>query len=485
MNRRHRSAIWRFISLPALLWAGLATPAQAQIVRAYTPRYRVETFGRQVMFGNSITTCSTTLGSRRNLCANARAGLTSTSSDAVNNVFFMDYIDIDGVVDLDGNGTDDTFNSSSSDYNFPIGSSVRWAGLYWSGDTSAGSRSRLTPAGTPAVDTSKKGEMLLKGPGDTTYRTVVADNNDISGTRYSAFANVTALVRSGGSGTYVGANVQTGRGRDRYGGWTLIVVYDDPTEVLRSITIFDGFARVSSSNPIEATVSGFLTPPSGQFESAMGAIVYEGDVGFRPDQFFLDGDGPSDSDGDGFNQPFVPLGDSLNPTDNFFNSSNTILGTAITSRNPNYPNLLAMDMDIVDAVDGSGNNILPNATTEAGLRFTSAGDVYYPTAFIFSAEVFQPILTDSFQKRVIDVNGGEALPGDTLEYEITYTNTGNDAAVDVVVTDTIPDGTTYVPGSIVIASDPDISNIGSKSDGASDDEAEFDGSAITIRTGIG
>lgn len=428
------------------------------------------------MFGNAVTTCSTTIGSQSNVCENARQGQTSGSSDAVNNVFYMDYIDIDSDAS--------TFNSSSADYNFPVGSTVIWAGLYWSGDTSAGSNRSGVPSGVAAPDASKRNQMLLKLPGASTYNTITADNIDISGSRYSSVTDVTNLVKTAGSGTYFGANIQTGKGRDRYGGWTLIVVYEDPTETLRSMTIFDGFARVSGSNPINASLSGFLTPPSGEFDTAMGAITYEGDVGYRPDEFFLDGDG-NDSDGDGNDAPFVRVGDSLNPFNNFFNSSNTYLGTRVSAKNPDYPNLLAMDMDIVNAVDSSGNRIMQNNATSAGLRFTSQGDVYYPTAFTFSVQVFQPVLTKNFTKTVTDINGGDTLPGDVLEYEISYNNTGNDAAKDVVIEDPIPGNTTFVPGSLEVVADPESSNLGTKTDAAGDDEAEFDGTKVIFRSGTG
>jgi len=460
-------------SLACLGLSSLFNPVQAQIIRNYTPRYRVETKGQTIMFGNSVTTCSTTIGPKQSICNNARQGLTSGSNDAVNNVFYMDYIDIDS--------DSSTFNSSSADYNFPAGSTILWAGLYWTGDTSGGGTNNGNPAGTNAVDASKKNQMLLKLPGDITYTSVTAGNIDTSGTRYSSFADVTNLVKQGGSGTYFGANIQTGKGEDRFGGWTLIVVYEDPTQALRSMTIFDGFAAVSSSRSITTYISGFLTPPSGNFETAMGVVAYEGDVGFAGDQFFLDGDGT------GTNKDFVAVSDSLNPVNNFFNSSNTFLGTRVSAKNPDYPNLLAMDMDIINAVDSSGNRIMQNGATSAGLRFTSAGDVYYPTAFTFSIQVFQPILTRNFTKKVIDVNGGDVNPGDVLEYEITYTNTGNDAAKDVVIQDPIPANTTFVAGSLEVINDPEASNIGLKTDATGDDQAEIDTATnkAIFRSGVG
>jgi uncharacterized repeat protein (TIGR01451 family) len=44
-------------------------------------------------------------------------------------------------------------------------------------------------------------------------------------------------------------------------------------------------------------------------------------------------------------------------------------------------------------------------------------------------------------------------PGDEIIYTITYNNTGTEAATDVVVSDPIPEGTAYIPGSATEAGD--------------------------------
>ncbi len=63
------------------------------------------------------------------------------------------------------------------------------------------------------------------------------------------------------------------------------------------------------------------------------------------------------------------------------------------------------------------------------------------------------------------------MPGDTLHYVVNVTNTGQDAAGNVILTDPIPANTTYVPGTLQIVSG---ANSGTKTDAAGDDQARFD-----------
>ncbi|MGW8701077.1 isopeptide-forming domain-containing fimbrial protein [Streptomyces eurythermus] len=61
--------------------------------------------------------------------------------------------------------------------------------------------------------------------------------------------------------------------------------------------------------------------------------------------------------------------------------------------------------------------------------------------------------------------------GDVITYRITAKNEGGGAAENLVLTDDIPDGTTYVPGSLRIVDGP---NTGPKTDEQGDDQAYFD-----------
>src|SRR5207342_3651049 len=107
----------------------------------------------------------------------------------------------------------------------PDGSSVLWAGLYWGAYRRGGSGGATT--------TDPINQMSLRIPGESTYRIMVSQASFAQTTGeqpYQQFRDVTALVQSSGSGQYWGADVAAGTGSDRFAGWSLVIVYRDPTE---------------------------------------------------------------------------------------------------------------------------------------------------------------------------------------------------------------------------------------------------------------
>ncbi len=221
--------------------------------------------------------------------------------------------------------------------------------------------------------------------------------------------------------------------------------------------------------PQNAVLSGFLVP-NGGIDGKLGIITYEGDVSILGDQFFFNGGGA--------------LSDALNPADNFFNSTRSTLGKAVTvpgdlpQLTGTAGSLSGMDLDVVNIT----NKLTPGQTM-APIQATSTGDQYYLAGFITSVSDYRPDFSTS-TKVATDVNGGSLLPGDIIEYTITAINTGNDTAVDVVLTDPIPAGVTYVPGSLQVSTGP---NMGAKTDAVADDQGDFDDVSKTVifRLGMG
>jgi uncharacterized repeat protein (TIGR01451 family) len=74
--------------------------------------------------------------------------------------------------------------------------------------------------------------------------------------------------------------------------------------------------------------------------------------------------------------------------------------------------------------------------------------------------------------------------GDVITYRITARNVGGGAAEALTLTDAVPSGTTYLPGSLRIVEGP---NAGPKTDRGGDDQAHFDvqGDRVVFRLGNG
>jgi uncharacterized repeat protein (TIGR01451 family) len=410
-----------------------ASVAQAQIINTFDARATFDEQGDIAAIGNVLITCQP--GGTPD-CAAVQNG-TSTG----NNNRTTQYVNIDP-------GAGFT-NSSSANLNLPAGAQVLFAGLYWGG--------RADPASTT------RGTIRFRAPGSGTYATITATTLDtitVAGaatTRpYEAFADVTTQVQAAGNGTYFVGELTASTGNDGlgfYGGWGLVVIYRDTTQPFRRLTVFDGAANVSGTSPVAVTVTGLLTPATGAFTTRMGAVVWEGDQGITGDNFTLNG---------------TPLADGLNLATNFWNSSITRLGTRISTKNPDYVNQLALDIDYVDA-----SGILANSATTATLQFGTNGDTYFPHALFFAVDLFVPDLVSSLSKTTTDLNGAPAALGETLEYTVSFNNSGQDGASRVVVTDPIPAGTTYVPGSLQIVTNASGAPTGPMTDAAGDDQAEF------------
>ncbi|MDP4098515.1 isopeptide-forming domain-containing fimbrial protein, partial [Paenibacillus sp. P96] len=75
---------------------------------------------------------------------------------------------------------------------------------------------------------------------------------------------------------------------------------------------------------------------------------------------------------------------------------------------------------------------------------------------------------------------GEVGVGTELTYTINVKNEGGDIAADTAVTDAIPAGTEYVPGSMVLTNGATTKKL---TDAADTDEGQFDGSQVSIKLG--
>jgi uncharacterized repeat protein (TIGR01451 family) len=424
----------------------VAPPAQAD--RNFEVAFSTNDAGDVRMAANAVLSCQ---GDQPG-CPQARAA--TPGAKLGNNSWAMRYVDVDS----DSN----TFNSSNAALDLPAGARVLFARLYWGANTDRSAR------GAEALDTSARGRVLLRTPAGGGYQQVQADLVDRGSARsqagaYQAYADVQGQVQAGGAGTYTVANVQSGTGDDRYGGWALVVAYAAPGEAPRNLTVFDGFVSINSGDaPREISVSGFQTPLFGPVRSQLGFVAYEGDLSLGGDSAALNG---------------RDLSDAANPANNFFNSAVSRGGVNVTSRDPAYPNNLGYDAIVADLTGRLANN-----ARSAAIRLKTTGDTYIPGVVFLATELYAPDLAST--KSVADLNGGLVEPGDLLEYTIGGTNGGQDAAASVMVTDQVPAGTDFVPGSLTQTVG---AGSGARSDGADGDSAEFSSAAgqVAFRVGAG
>jgi uncharacterized repeat protein (TIGR01451 family) len=354
---------------------------------------------------------------------------------------------------------DETFNSSSANLSLSACSQVLWAGLYW-GATQGSS-------GTNMSWITGENTVKLRVPGASGYTNVTASQVDyhnatlvpgLPHTGYRSFADITSLIDVNNiNGTYFVANVASPAGiNNSSAGWTIVVVFANPSEIPRNLTVFDGSAIMDGGTPaMDVTLSGFLTPPSGPVSCELGAIVFDGDRTSQ-DEF-------------SFRQSTVATFTNLTPnatsnTNDMWNSTISYKGNVVTARNPAHQNTLGYDADII-LLPNASNAVLGNNRTSATVRFGSPSENYFVQVLTTSISVFNPSF--NLAKSATDVNGGSLNPGEVIRYQLDYSNVGNDNSTASRIVDNIPANTGYKPGSLRI-------NGVAKTDAAGDDEAEYD-----------
>ncbi len=417
------------VALAVLALTTTVPVSHAGAARAFGgARFSQNVPGDIVYVANTLLTCSPSPN-----CTATQNGTRVGS----NNEFSMTPVDVDG----DGSTT----NSSSATLAIPAGSTVLFAGLYWGAVSNSGSRN----------------QVLFEAGAGAGYTPITADILDNNGQTYQGFADVTTLVQAAGNDVYTVGGVRLRTGSGRHAGWSLVVAYENADEPWRSLTVFDGFELVNRGNPIDIVASGFVAPPVGPVEARIGMIAYEGDTGYTGDYAEFEG---------------TRLGDGLNPTNNFFTSMISDGGALVPGMSPGYVDQLGYDAKIIET-----SGVVAPSATSATISLRSNGDWYYPGVVTSAIEIFVPNVSAEFDKTVTDIDGGQVLPGDTLEYEITLSNQGGDGANDFVLTDAIPAGTTFVPGSLEIV---EGDNPGPKSDTPSDQAFES-GGTVTFHLGVG
>ena len=445
---------------------------QAQLIRAFTPRFSIDTKGRLVYVTNNIITTKQRAG------GNAVAYTQAPPSCPAGSVLCKNDNEYNSNIDVDGDPS--TFNSSSASLALPPCTTVEFAGLYWgAGAAISQGNNGLTPISTGGWD-----QVKFKVPGGV-YQSVTAnvvDTVNVTFYGYQSFADVTNVVRAAGAGSYTVANVKCDTVTtalqpivNAYGGWNLVIIYRDSTQTLKNMTVFDGLAVVRNSPGFtsrDITFSGFKCPPTGVVSAKLGVVLYDGDRG-AVDGFLMKQSGST---------TFIDqtaAGESAAATSgsaDAWNSSITDTGSLVTSRIPAHQNTYGYDAHIYKLAN-STYKYLNNNDVSTTIRINTTSEGYVLGLVTSEIDTYEPEMI--LQNAIVNLNNPGAYNlGDTLLITSTIKNTGTDLATGVSAVDALPAYFKFVPGSITSQSLP-------MTDAAGDDAGTYDAGTRTVTVNVG
>ena len=381
--------------------------------RAYEERIAVNLNGNFKMLGNTNL-----------LCTSGCPASPLTNNPSV----------VMGYADVDSDGT--TVNSSSSNLNLPAGSTVSWAGLYWGGMYNSTFSGITNPTGLD-ID-----EVRLMDPASGTYTTVNSQVRNIESTAFSgwntfmSFADVTSLVQAGGNGDYFVADIALATGSSftgPHGGWTLVVIYDDPAATSRNVSVWDGFQFFGFGVNDSFTVTGLLTPSIGTFETHVGYYGMDGEASSTGDFVSIEG---------------TSVSNALNPANNILNGTISEFGVDLGTRNPNFGYSWGVDIDVFDAT-----GLVDNNATDMEVILGSSLEGIWGGVFVTSNEIAFPAVANSSFTPDRVIQGEESTVTITIEnpangVSLTDLMLTNNLPTDMIIAPT-PDAATNCGGTIV------------------------------------
>ncbi len=306
----------------------------------------------------------------------------------------------------------------------PSGATITAAHLYWAGSysTQAGS-TRTTPDYTVTFEGSS-----ITAPSNRRYTSNYSVGS-ISVDFYSGVADVTSQVNSKRNGTYnfSGLSVNTAAQHcstsSVLAGWSLVIIYEAPSEAFRVVNLFEGFEAFRGSS-LTLTPDNFRVPNT-NIDGKHAIITWEGDAG-------------NSSTFNGFSENLIFNGTSLtdanNPAGAQFNSNSNIAASAPSSGSVN-PNSFGLDFDVFNI-----DNLLNPGDTSATSTYSSGGDLV-----LLSSEIISVTNTQVSDLGITKTATSSFNIGTNATYNIVVNNAGpNIEPGNIVVTDTLPTGLTFV-----------------------------------------
>ncbi|MCE7894079.1 MAG: DUF3344 domain-containing protein, partial [Sorangiineae bacterium PRO1] len=355
---------------------------------------------------------------------------------------------------------------TSATLELPAGAKVQYARLYW-GALHSGTKADTT------VTVDHAGDVPTVITADDSWTTFYGFTQHPDWYYYQSTADVTQLVSQWTAPDFRVTDVDAiemanADAHLAFSAWTLVVFYQRTGDELRNLALFDGFTHVAPEFGLGAaavTLSGFLVPSG--YTARMTAFTYEGDTVYSGDKLLFNG------------QHLTSTG---NPKDNFFNGSRSFLGKAVSGAS-DVPKLSGApgtmggyDLDTVDVT-----SLVKAGDKSAKLSAESAEDKFLLGGFVTSITNLSPDFPD-FDKVATDLDGGVLLENDQVEYVLTSTNSGNDAAVGTVWEDVLDQRLELVPASLQSVENGVVIPL---SHAAGDDRGEYDAATRTLRVRLG
>ncbi|KAB2407912.1 DUF11 domain-containing protein [Bacillus toyonensis] len=347
-----------------------------------------------------------------------------------------------------------TQNSSTAILNIPAGSTILYAELVWGGNYLSRDQNITNVLGNPVSFTTPVSTYSIT-PSAVTASNQTFVSNSITFGFYTRSADVTTLIQAGGSGSYTTGAVpglvdpiDASNGTINSAGWTLIVAYQNGTLPAKNLTIYVAGNRVSAdTGSADVAVSGFLTPAGGPVSGRLFLSSTEGDADLTGDQALF---GPNFSSLNALSGP-------NNAVNNFFGSQiNNAAGNLDTTGTFGTRNQSASTGTNISAGrqgwDITSIDISPyltNSQVSAAIRLTTNGDAYMLNTVGLQININSPNI-----QATKSVNKSVAAIGDVLTYTVTIPNTGLLPANNVIFTDILPNGTSFIPGTVTIDNVP-------------------------------
>jgi gliding motility-associated-like protein len=248
-----------------------------------------------------------------------------------------DYVAIGNTMNLEENGIGvpcEILTESSAELQLQPGQSITAAYLYWAG------------SGPGDFEVSLNNTII------TAERTF-AYQLDATRIFFAAFADVTTLLQNTGNGTYTLSDLDLTEfiapycpSGTNFGGWSIVIVYQDPQITLNQLNVYDGLESVSGLNPSLTIELENLNVIDNQ-NAKIGFLAWEGDASIAVNETLR-------INGNIISNP------PLNPPDNVFNSTNSFT---------NSNELWNMDIDVFDIQDN-----IQIGDTSATIMLTSGQD---------------------------------------------------------------------------------------------------------------